>query len=201
MPAQFHVAALRRRMPWALLLANALVLPCSLYAQSAGTSEYVAKAKFLAAFPNFVEWPPEAFPSEASALSICVFGDFSFGPSLAEVTRGMVVHGHKLEVRWIRKEQDLRTCQVLFVSASESSHFRNIAKAIQGASVLTVGETSDFLASGGVINFVTENSRLTFEVNMEAAEDAHLSIRATMLSLARRVISKSQVANLSAPGT
>jgi hypothetical protein len=154
--------------------------------------EYRAKAAFLAAFPNFVEWPSDAFPSQEAPLFLCVFGDFSFGTSLAEKTRGTLIHGRRVEVRWARKEQDLRTCQILFVSRSEAKRYQRIFKAVEGASVLTVGETPGFLASGGAIDFLVEQDRLQFEVNVGAATDAHLRISANMLALARHVITRTE---------
>jgi uncharacterized protein DUF4154 len=157
-------------------------------AQQFGTSEYRAKANFLAAFPKFVDWPSEAFPSQQAPLKICVFGDFNFGTSLAEIARGITIRGRRLEVRWERDQQALRTCHILFVSHSEEKRYAKILKAIEGASVLTVGETSDFLASGGVIEFLFEEDRLQFEVNIGAATEAHLRISANMLALARHVV-------------
>jgi uncharacterized protein DUF4154 len=154
--------------------------------------EYSAKATFLAAFPNFVEWPSDAFPSERAPLLLCVFGDFSFGTSLAERTRGTLIHGRRVEVRWARKEKDLRTCQILFVSRSEAKRYERVFKAVEGASVLTVGETPDFLPSGGAIDFLVAEDRLQFEVNVRAATDAHLRISANMLALARHVITRTE---------
>jgi hypothetical protein len=150
--------------------------------------EYRDKARFLAAFPNFVEWPEDAFPSASAPLFICVFGDFSFGSSLAELTRGVVVRQRRLEVRWTRKEQELRSCHIVFVSRSEGRRYGQILKSLQGASVLTVGETSGFISNGGGIEFAFESDKLQFAVNMIAAEDARLKISSNMLALARHVV-------------
>jgi YfiR/HmsC-like len=50
----------------------------------------------------------------------------------------------------------------------------------------------DFLASGGAIDFLVEEDRLQFEVNVGAATDAHLRISANMLALARHVITRTK---------
>lgn len=172
-----------------LVLIAAMMVPFpSLAADGDRLNEYRAKAAFLAAFPNFIEWPPDAFPSQQAPIVLCVFGDFSFGTSLAELTRGTSIRGRAVEVRWIRKEQELRSCQILFVSRSEAKRYGKIFKALEGASVLTVGETPDFLASGGAIGFLVEQDRLQFEVSVVAATDAHLRISSNMLALARHVI-------------
>lgn len=176
-----------------LLTTLVLPLPAS-RGREQGLNEYQAKASFLAAFPKFVEWPPDAFSAEQSPLLLCVFGDFSFGTSLAQATRGTSIRGRRVEVRWTRKEQDLRACHILFVSRSEGKRYGSIFKSIQGANVLTVGETSDFLASGGAIDFLIAEDKLQFEVNMGAASDAHLRISSNMLALARHVITRTEAA-------
>jgi hypothetical protein len=159
-----------------------------------GKSQHRAKANFLAAFPKFIDWPSEAFPSPEAPINKCVFGDFNFGTSLAEISRGITIRGRLLEVHWERDQQSLRTCHILFVSHSEEKRYAKILKAIEGASVLTVGETPDFLASGGDIEFLYEDDRLEFEVNIGAATEAHLRISSNMLALARHVITSTDAA-------
>ena len=88
----------------------------------------------------------------------------------------------------------MRACHILFVSRSESKKYGRIFKALQGASVLTVGETSDFLSSGGAIDFLIEADKLQFEVSMAAAADARLNISSNMLALARHVVTRTVAA-------
>lgn len=179
----------------ALILAAALLLPVPCPSvQQASPDEYREKANFLVVFPKFVEWPAEAFPSAQAPLLICVFGNFSFGTSLAELTRGALIRGRQVEIRWVRTEQALRTCHILFVSRSESMRYAKIFKAILGASVLTVGETPDFMARGGAIDFLIEEDRLRFAVNIGAANNAHLRISSSMLALAHHVVTKMEAA-------
>ncbi len=45
-----------------------------------------------------------------------------------------------------------------------------------------------FLESGGIINFVMEEKKVRFEINMTAAKSAKLKIRSQLLRLAKRVI-------------
>ncbi len=139
-------------------------------------AEYRGKANFLATFPSFVDWPESAFPSAQSPFLICVRGDFSFGTSLAELARGVSPHGRRVDVKWVHKDEELRGCHVLFVSRSESKRYTKLLQAVEGAGVLTVGETPDFLAAGGIISFAMEREALQFEVNLVAADNARLKI-------------------------
>jgi hypothetical protein len=62
---------------------------------------------------------------------------------------------------------------------------------LKGRSILTVGDTEGFAQSGGIIRFVTENNRIRFRINVDAAEAAHLTISSKLLRLAE----------VAAPGT
>jgi hypothetical protein len=157
-------------------------------AQGMVSTEYQDKAVFLSQFPNFIEWPDGAFPLPKSPFVICVFGDFSFGTSLAEAARKETFHGRKLEVRWVRKIPELRACQILFVSHSEAARYGQVLAAVANQQVLTVGETSDFLKAGGAVCFSFEKEVLQFEVNLAAASGAGLKMNSRLLTLAKRVV-------------
>jgi hypothetical protein len=58
----------------------------------------------------------EAMPSGQSPFLLCILGDFSLGAPLADSIRGKTVHEKRVEICGVRKEQELRSCQVLFVS-------------------------------------------------------------------------------------
>lgn len=170
------------------------VQPPNLQAEISSEQEYRAKAAFLSNFPRFIEWPVEAFTSPQAPLSVCVYGSYSFGISLAESVGGKTVHGRRMEVKRTHKENELRSCHILFVSHSEEKHYAEVLQAIQGASVLTVGETPDFLAAGGAVSFLMQQDSLQFEVNLNSSNEAHLKLSSNMLALARRVVGKTMEA-------
>jgi hypothetical protein len=58
----------------------------------------------------------EAMPTGESPFVYCVLGDFSLGAPLTHSIRGKTVHEKRVEICGVRKEQELRFCQVLFVS-------------------------------------------------------------------------------------
>ena len=173
-----------------LLVGAALPVFC----QGSKAAEYRSKANFLATFPSFVDWPESSFASVQAPFLICVRGDFSFGTSLAELARGALSHGRRIEVRWVRKDQELRNCHVAFVSRSESKRYAKVLQTLEGADVLTVGETEGFLGAGGAISFLSEHETLQFEVNLIAADTAHLKISSRLLALARHVVTRTEAA-------
>jgi hypothetical protein len=174
---------------FSIILLFFLVSPPA-HAQMTVPLEHRTKAYFLSQFPRFIDWPDTAFPSAQAPFLICTLGESSLGPSLAEFTRGTVEQGRRVEVRWARGEQDLRACQILFISRSTRKRYEKVLEIVRGSSVLTVGETPDFIDAGGAVGLSFELETLHFEVNLVAANDAHLKISSRMLALARRVVNK-----------
>jgi hypothetical protein len=165
-----------------------LFLPLPFQAQTSPSSEYHAKAHFLSKFPIFIEWPTNALPTGNAPFRICIFGDFPFGTSLTENTRGIAIHEKPIEIRWIHRQLELKSCQILFVSRSEQKRYREVLEAVRGQGVLTVGETPEFLDAGGIVSFTMQQEMLQFDVNLYEASKARLKISSQMLSLARRIV-------------
>jgi hypothetical protein len=99
-----------------------------------------------------------------------------------------------MEVHWVRKDEDLRSCHIVFVSHSEAKRYAKLLESLDGASVLTVGETPDFLAAGGAVAFSVQHDALQFEVDLVHANKAHLRISSRLLALARRVVTSVEAA-------
>jgi hypothetical protein len=155
-------------------------------AQSEGPTEYQVKAAFVYNFAKFVEWPTDAFSDSSAPLRFCVLGESLVGPDLSQITQGKVIGGHPIQV--LQNSRNLRDCHVLFISASHNVAIKDIQEGLRGVPVLTVGESRDFAAQGGMIGFVMENARVRFEVNLQAAKQMRLNISSKLLSLAKMVL-------------
>jgi hypothetical protein len=156
------------------------------HAQSA--AEYQVKAAFLFNFAKFVQWPADAFPSGDAPLQICVLGQDPFGREFEQVIIEKTVNGHRIEVAHPDGVPQARACQILFVASSEKQRLADILQGLKGTSVLTVGDSPNFIQTGGVINFVLDHDRVRFEVNLKAAELAHLKLSARLLTVAKLVL-------------
>ncbi len=75
-------------------------------------------------------------------------------------------------------------CQILFVPDSETKRLEPILRAVEHRSVLTVGESADFLARGGMIRLVVVEGRVRFAVNLGGAEAVGLKLSSRLLSSA-----------------
>jgi YfiR/HmsC-like len=156
-------------------------------AQTAITREYEIKAVFLFNFAQFVDWPPEASASPQAPLIIGVLGDDPFDGYLDDTVRGEKLNNRPFVVQRYHRVEDIDGCHVLFISRTNPGEFGHIMAALKGRSILTVGDTEGFCHGGGIIRFVTENNRIRFRINVEAAEAAHLVISSKLLRLAEVV--------------
>ena len=139
--------------------------------------EYRVKATFLYNFVKYIEWPAAA---RGGPLRLCVAGRNPFGTALEDTIRDEVVNGRPLVMRVILEPEP--GCHVLFVpeGAASTAYLR----AARGTPTLTVGESSDFLTRGGIINFVSDGRHVRFAISTPAAEQAQLHISSRLLQLA-----------------
>lgn len=149
------------------------------------TLEYQVKATYLLNFTKFIEWPPGALGSPDSPFNICILGGDRFGGALEQIVSGEVVSGRKVVIQRMDRDPQPGTCQIVFVN-DQAEAFRNPSGL--GRGVLTVGEGEAFARNGGMIGFVIENRRVTFEINRRAAEAAGIKFSSGLLAVAKSVI-------------
>lgn len=160
-----------------------IVLLQSFPAAGQRPSEYQVKAAFLYNFPNFIEWPAETSPDTVTTLTIGILGNDPFGNAF-EPFAEKTIKGRQVVVRRSSRLQELPICQILFICDSEKKYLPQILEHLKGRSVLTVGETEGFAQSGVIANFVLQDNKVRFEINVAAAERAGLKFGAKLLKLA-----------------
>jgi YfiR/HmsC-like len=190
--APFHIAR-RARLLWrrrlarlALILAGCAVA-CAGFAspamaQQPKAEEYQVKAVYLYNFGRFVEWPASA--KKGDSFAICVLGRDPFGAALDTTLAGAAIDNQKLVARRIASAREATNCRILFISASESAHGKDILSGLEKAAVLTVSDMPGFASNGGMIQFVLQENKVRFEVNLTAAEKAGLSFSSQLLKVA-----------------
>ncbi len=146
-------------------------------------TEYEVKAAYLFHFARFVEWPEDAF-SGGDGFVIGVLGEDPFDGILEETLAGKRVLQRPLVIKRGARYEDLGRTHILFISSSESARLPRILAQLRDASVLTIGETPDFAARGGIVNFTVKDNHIRFEVNLERAKRANLKISSQILNLA-----------------
>jgi hypothetical protein len=150
-------------------------------AAATAAGEYQIKAVFLFNFTQFVEWPAAAFADEKAPFVICVVGRDPFGTNLDEAVRGERVGARELVVQRYDAVEKLGHCQILFVADPAAERPAELAAALAGRSVLTVGDAQGRAGRDVVIGFVSDRNRIRLRINLKAAQDAGLVISSKLL--------------------
>jgi YfiR/HmsC-like len=161
----------------------ALATP-GMQAQSSQLSDYDVKAAYLFNFGRFIDWPANGDAAKSSFFAICILGRDPFGPNLDRMLSGQTVNGKKITVKRISSPHESEGCQVLFLSAEEAGQLKQIIAALDDHAVLTVSDMPQFSQQGGMIQFVLEQNRVRFEVNLTAAQRVGLAPSSELLKVA-----------------
>jgi hypothetical protein len=181
-----HLASKRPRT--AIVIAAVLaVTSLSLHAQSTIAPEYNVKAGFLTTFINYTIWPEERFDSPDAPVVICVLGTDPFGDVL-DRTAALSRSGRSLQVRRIRRPGDARACHLVFIGRTEGRLEASWLSLLRQQMILTVGESGQTIARGGIVEFVTIGASVRFDVSLAALEQAGIRLSSDMLAHARQVV-------------
>lgn len=180
---------LKRNLPIqsALALLAVLVQVGSGVAQPPLADEYRVKAAYLYNFTKYIEWPQGAFASASAPIVIGILGDDPFGRLLEETVRGRTSQGRPVTIRRGRRVDDLRDCQIVFISASEKPAIDATLAILAQRRVVTVCDTGPLFDRGVMIRLMLADATVQFEVRLDAAEGVGVRFNSRMLEAARKV--------------
>lgn len=147
--------------------------------------EYQLKAVFLYHFAQFTEWPTNAFAATNSPIVIGILGVDPFGSVLDSVVTNEVVNGRRIVVERFSRVEDIKTCHILFIAASEARILPRIIQALQDRPILIVSEIEESATRRGVmVRMFTADNRIRLRVNLNAVSSAHLTLSSKLLRAA-----------------
>lgn len=149
--------------------------------QASSVSETAVKAAFLFNFAKFTDWKPDG---TSAPLSLCVLGDEGVARALAGTVGATRIGGKALAVRQVDPDEASRTCDLLFVAASQTRRAAAVLQVLRTRPVLTVSDGAAFARTGGIIELVGDADRLRFAINTDAADRAGLRLSSRLLGLA-----------------
>jgi len=161
--------------------------PALSHADPTPPREYQLKAAFLYTFIKFVDWPNAGTVNPSRPLCLAILGQDPFGDDL-DAIKGKSAKGRTIVIKRYRRIEDVKDCDVLFISVSERGRLARILKQMQNSPMLTVADQEGFCEAGGMINLTTVKNKVGFEINVAAAHRAQLHISSQLLKLAKIVI-------------
>lgn len=145
---------------------------------------YLAKFAYINNFTLFTNWPDVSHQNFRDKFSIALWKDDPLGGVKSKFSKETKVKGKPVSFKTILSAQESRDMDIVFfpkyskISAEELNQIHK-----QG--ILTIGETSGFCKKGGMINFVTVNDKLMFEINKTSVDTYHFKINPRLLKLAK----------------
>jgi hypothetical protein len=180
----FCFIAVRSFLARSLLVFLMLVAALNCHPAYADADNYELKAASLGNFPEFTEWPADTFTNASDPLVIGVLGKDPFGNGLEDAVRGKQAHNRPLVVRHFRKVDEVKSCQVLFVSDSETKRLPRILTGLKGRSILTVSDMPDFTSRGGMVSLLAATNQIQLQVNLDILNAAGLTMSSKLLRTA-----------------
>ena len=173
-----------------ILVASCFAVACLLAApilsaQAAAPTQDEVEAAYLYNFAKFVTWPAT---TKSDVLNVCILGKDPFGNTLDQIVAGETIDNRHLAVLRLANEHLVQPCAILFIGESESSHLERDLAAVAQLPILTVSDIPGFMKNGGMIQFVLQENRVRFEVNLNAARKCGIVLSSQLLKVATRVV-------------
>jgi hypothetical protein len=149
--------------------------------------ERQVKAAYLFKFGSFVEWPAKAFADAATPIQIGVLNADALADDLTQIVAGRSLHGRPIAVRKLRSTDRFTGLHVLFMGRVNKAQLRTIVASTSGQPTLLVTELEEALELGSLINFVTADEKVRFEVAPRNGDARGLVISARLLAAALKV--------------
>ena len=162
---------------------------------AAGRDAGREKAELVLEIARYVEWPSGGRGDASTPFVVGVLGDDPLRPELRRRLTGQRIQGRPVEVRPFANLDEVDPSPVLFVGREKARLLPVILDFLDGASVLTVGESDDFLELGGIVRLIDGPDRVAFEINLAAAERRRLRLSAPLLQHAQRVLEGERTAS------
>jgi hypothetical protein len=167
-------------------LTLAWTLASGAYAGAQSASEADLRAAFVYNFAKFTEWPADAI-TPSGPIVLCVIDDAAVATALGQLVRGRTIGTHGLAVRRVKIDEELRTCHLLYAAGVDTPKTAVLLESVGASPVLTISDREGFAEHGGVANFLREDGRVRFVVNVESALRARLQVSSKLLTLAKLV--------------
>ena len=136
-------------------------------------------------FLKFIDWPEEK-TVKSGQITIVILGQDPFGAA-ADILKDKKVEERSVVLKRIdsfdkvknsadaNEQMDtLKKCYLLFICSSEKKNTKEIIDLVKSDGVLTIADTEGFIEAGGVVNFIIEENKVRFNINLTASEKAGL---------------------------
>jgi hypothetical protein len=140
-----------------------------------------AQSMFIYNFSRLIEWPASY---KSGDFVIGVLGNSTVFNELQTFTASKKVGTQNISVEKFSDPSEITNCHILFVSFGKSNKMGEILTSIGNSSTLIIGEKNGLTSSGAAINFVIQQDKLKFEMNVDHATKNGLKVSSSLQNMA-----------------
>lgn len=152
---------------------------------SAAKANNKIKGIYVYQFAKNVDWPQKY---KTGNFTIGVLGDKGFYQQLKTAYTGKQVGGQQIEVVFYPSIESVKSPHLLYVSPYNKQTAIALAKKLKKDKTLIIGEEKGLLNNGIIINFLSKDNKLAFEISKSNAKKKELVISQTLTRLAVDVL-------------
>jgi hypothetical protein len=167
-----------------VLLAVTLLLSSCTLSFASPTRDQI-RAALVYKFAQFVQWPSND-DAASGPIHVGILGNDAILSALEAALGTKSLRGHGFEIHAYKRPEEVIDCSIVVVDAIESRQTL-ILRALPKEGLLTIGEGAAFAREGGIIAVILDGDQVKFDINLAAAEEAGITVNATLLGLAREV--------------
>lgn len=137
---------------------------------------------------SFTEWPDSADPSSKQTIGV-LGSDESFNAfsALTQDERYQDKY-NVIRISAGSPDETLAQLHAVFFSRKDPVDNPRLIRRLDGKPIVLVGAHDNFLESGGMINLVKRQRRLSFEIHLPNAKSHGIAFRSKLLRLAAEII-------------
>ncbi len=143
------------------------------------------KSMFVYNFVKNVDWPSA---KKEGDFKIGIIADKDLYQLMNSTYAGKEHNGQKLVFEYFESFSELGKCHIVYVAPKVSKDLSKNSKKLRDNKTLVVTDQGGLLYDGSVINFVTNNNKLAFEISKTNADLVPLTIGPALLKMASSVI-------------
>lgn len=161
-----------------------IVLLFSQYVIAADDVEYKVKAGYLYNFTKFITWPED----NSETFNLCIVGEDPFG-DLIDPIEQRSAFGRPIKLFRFNSFNKEQRCHILFISTSIKDNLllKGMLVIHDVDKTLTVGESKEFAAQGGMIGFINRQGKIRLQINLKMMQQSDLKISAKLLEVAELI--------------
>ena len=163
-----------------LLIFSLLLL--NLYAASAQAQNYKYHTLIIYTFARgYIQWPENYTKGD---FEIVVLGDSPIYDELKTMASAKKIGDRSFSIRKISSTEEIKKCNILYVSEGLSDQLSAVLKAVGDRSILVITESPGLAVKGSCVNFISKDSKPAFELNQAAINKQNLKASAEITRMA-----------------